>query len=221
MAMDYRKAFETLFESLKDNPRIAISNIQLQPGLSAIELAEISDKHKVVIPTPLAKFYQQLNGAHLEWEVRREVDIEPLTHVMPDALWGSFRIHGLDTLLTGSAEYPLWEGLLWFDKPELGPQIQLKKLRPFDLYAEDDSECACFFVNEGRLTTTIFLHSIEDGIRPLSIDLESYIQMLIAAKGFYGWQSAHVDPDSRAFDRLHHFLPQLFPDADLSLFQKL
>jgi hypothetical protein len=212
------KQFETLFRSLADNPQIITTNMHQQRGLSLDELTAISNKYEVDIPSPVAKFYRQMDGASLEWEVRRETTIKPLTKVLPDALWGSFLIHDLDTLLGGSDDYPLWEGLLWFDDPELGPQNEHKRLRPFDFFAEDDTECGCLFVNHGKLTTTVYLHSVEDGIRPLSIDLQTYIDLLIASRGFYGWQTAYFDRSSRNYERLMHFVPQVFPDADLSQF---
>lgn len=209
-------SLENLFREIRRHEGIKAGDYWFYPGLTTPEIEVISATYQIALPDSVISFYRQINGAILSWRSAASQTLQPIAPAFPDAVGGNFKLLDLKTVLGGPAEAPDWKDNLWFDFMDGETRASRQKLRPFDYFA--DESCACFVVEGGKLQEYLLLFHGEDGARPLGLNCHDYFRLLLLAKAFYGWQRAFLEPEGDAAYVLRHYLPQLFPAFDFSVF---
>jgi hypothetical protein len=111
-----------------------------------------------------------------------------------------------------------WSEIVWFEDSMEDEELEERQmLRPFDFYAFDDGAFAGFRLEEKGLGDSLVHASLDDDeVIDLRLNVEEYMERLMAARGFLEWARALAYPASRVQERLLHYIPQLFPEADLT-----
>lgn len=188
-----------------------ITHSRFQPAARVTEVESAATEYGVTIDESIYEYYHLVHTASVEWEIKSESGILPVG-------WGRFHIYDLRTVLSGYGQLTKWKGFLWFDWMDEGQQQELSQYRVFDLFNRDESECACLRIDENKhITDTLYLYSLDDGMQPMNMDIKSYIDFLVRAKAWYGWQYAAIDPEGYRAHQLRRHFNKVFPDAELPI----
>lgn len=184
---------DNFINELRENTNLIVANTQTSSPLNNKEKGIV----KGVIPSNTFDFHQEMNGLIIEWKSREET---------PDVK-GLVKILSLEEILRD------WEGVIYFD---FAPnEDRMKNFYPIDFFVAE--ACTGAFLNEANQEDrTLYLHSLGGELTALKLDINGYIQMMVASKGFLYWQYAvreilekEENPQSQRFKE---WIPQLFPD---------
>ncbi|MGD1715692.1 SMI1/KNR4 family protein [Dapis sp. BLCC M172] len=190
--------------SLKNNSAIDVYLYNFNPPATKEELNEAQSKFNLT--SAMIDFYSEANGITIEWE--KEVPEGGL-------------IAGMIDLLPIQEVFRDWKDNIYFDEND-----PCKALHPIDYFI--GNACAGLYL-DGSDNPEIYYYYRGRRIRPLGVDFEGYLQLLLKSRGFWYWQLAIAGPEdidpsatmSREERNFREIMPQLFPDFNQSDFQRL
>jgi len=186
---DIIKAF---MDELRGNPRIALKNLTTPLPLSK------KSKQKVQADNPdgIFDFHGEMDGLAIEWQGKRIKTAD---------------VKGSINILPSQEVLKDWKGIVYFDfTPGDG---RIKHFHPIDFFI--DEACAGAFLGEpGKLDPSLYLFNFEGEPVNLRMDMQAYVRMAVAAKGFLYWQYAILDilegRENPASQRFKEWMPKLF-----------
>jgi len=199
--------FHSMVAALKNNAVINVVTCEFNSPATEEELNEARSKFKI---TPaMVEFYSQVNGINILWERREEKEIT-----------GGGLAAGYINLLPVQEVFGDWKDIIYFDEDDPG-----KPLHPLDFFISN--ACAALYL-DGLDNPEVYYYYRGEKMRPLGVDFEGYLQLLIKARGFWYWHLAIVKPEDVNPDALmsieernfREIMPQLFPDFRSSDFKR-
>lgn len=199
---------ESMVDALKENPAIDLITCEFYSSATEEELNQAQNKFKL---TPaMIDFYNQVNGINIVWYRIGETEIP-----------GGGLAAGYINLLPVQEVFGDWKDIIYF-----GDNDPCKPLHPVDFFI--GNACAALYLNASD-NPEIYYYYRGEKMRPLGVDFEGYLQLLLKSRGFWYWHLAiagpeDVDPSApmpREERNFREIMPQLFPDFDPSDFQRL
>jgi len=198
-----------MVEALSNNPAIN-SDIDylFNPPATEEELNAVRSKFNL---TPaIIDFYSEANGLAIYWDRADEVDIP-----------GGGVAAGYINLLPVQEVFKDWKNIIYFSEDD-----PCKPLHPIDFFISN--ACAALYL-DGSDNPPVYYYYRGERMRPLGVDFEGYLQLLLKSRGFWYWPLAiagpeEVDPAAPIPTEERNFreiMPQFFPDFDPSDFQRL
>jgi hypothetical protein len=195
---------KTFLESLKTNPKTRV--VKAEIGTEPVNIADIEYvRGRGTVHESLLIFYEQINGLLIQWEADKADDEDMV---------------GRTKILTFNNAITNWEGVVFFnDTPE---GSLLRRFFLIDFFVD---EAAVGFFATSEKKPNLFLYQFEGEPFNLKLDINGYIIMLIAAKGFRYWQlviksiiTGNENSISLKFKKL---MPDLFPGFSFTEFEGL
>ena len=193
MDNDFLDLVTNLEDELESNPKIVVTDFQTPLALNKKE-KEVSKK---VTPSVIFSFHQNLNGLSIGWKPKKKQN--------PDVK-GSVKVLSLNEILQD------WKDVVYFNfTPE---QERIRNFHPIDFFV--DEACVGAFLNESsKQDVSLYLYSFEGEPTNLNLDINGYIQMMVASKGFLYWQYTVVEilesQENPVSQRFKEWMPKLFP----------
>ncbi len=191
-----RESVRGLEDELQAHPAITLQRMTVGLPLDKRQKEQVKD----VKPQSVFALHQQLNELEIAWEPKDASDPNVLgaTHILPVK----------DVLKD-------WPGVVYFDFTP--PDARIRRFHPVDFFV--DEACVGAFLNEpGRDDPAMYFYQFEGDPASLELNMEGYVAMLLASKGFLYWQYAileiiqqHENPMSRRFKE---WMPRLFARFD-------
>jgi hypothetical protein len=202
--------FRAMVDELRNNPFINTTEIdcEINPPATEAEINAVQIKFKL---TPaMMDFYLHANGIRIYWERKEEVEVP-----------GGGLAAGYIDLLPVQEVFKDWEDIIYFDEED-----PCKPLHPIDFFI--GNACAALYL-DGSDNPEVYYYYRGERMRPLGVDFEGYLQLLLKSRGFWYWPlaiagSEDVDPSapmSREERNFREIMPQLFPNFDPADFQRL
>ncbi|MBD2136529.1 SMI1/KNR4 family protein [Anabaena sp. FACHB-1237] len=200
--------FHSMVASLKNNPAIDVYLCNFNSPATEEELKEAQSKFNL---TPaMIDFYNEANGISIQWEKLGEKEVP-----------GGGLIAGMIDLLPVQEVFRDWKDNIYFEEDD-----PCKPLHPLDYFI--GNACAALYL-DGSDNPEVYYYYRGERMRPLGVDFEGYIQLLLKSRGFWYWPLAIAGsedanpsaPMSREERNFREIMPQLFPDFDASDFQRL
>lgn len=151
---------------------------QVSPSFFEVVKQKKGAKVPAYLPEKLRQFYSEIGQCNFEWE-----------HVeFPDTPW----ISGSVKILPLSEVDRTWEGVVWFAQaPVLPEYLQTqwtthgnRHFKIFDFFL--DETVVGFY--DDRSDDCLYLYYMQGEPVSLQLDIEGYIDMMVASLGFVGWQ---------------------------------
>lgn len=202
------KQFHSMVADLKKNSAIDVYLCQFNPPATKDELNEARIKFNL---TPaMIDFYSEANGISIQWEKREGKEL-------PDGCV----IAGMIDLLPVQEVFSDWKDNIYFDEDD-----PCKPLHPIDYFI--GNACAGLYL-DGSDSPEVYYYYRGEKPRPLGVDFEGYLQLLLKSRGFWYWPLAIAGPEDddpsapmpREERNFREIMPQLFPDFNQSDFQRL
>jgi len=156
-------------------------------------------------PTVL-DFYEIANGIEVKWHPTNPALLER-------DIVGRIKVNSFSQTVRD------WSGVVFFEHhPADSPQ---RKFFPMDFFAD---EAAAGFCTKEGWRKMIYLYKFEGDLIPLHVTLESYLSLMLQAKGCYYWQYLILEmlqqEENEMSVRIKQYLPSLFPDFSFAMFEK-
>jgi hypothetical protein len=120
---------------------------------------------------------------------------------------GTANILSIDGIIESTADY----AHLVDEEPSFGNFHIVDLVRP---------EIVIGIFSGDYATNSLYLEESDGIAQYLGLDMEGYIKMLIATKGFYCWQFALLDyksgKEGHSLKQLKEHLPRLFPEVNIN-----
>ncbi len=201
--------FHSMVDGLSNNPaiNIDIDNCVFNPPATEEELNAARSNFN--LNPAMMDFYCQANGIQIYWERKEEVDIR-----------GGGLAAGYIDLLPVQEVFKDWENIIYF-----GEDDPCKPLHPIDFFISN--ACAALYL-DGSDNPEVYYYYRGERMRPLGVDFEGYLELLLKSRGFWYWHLAiagpeDVNPNAPIPTEERNFreiMPQLFPDFNQSDFQR-
>ncbi|MFN6525458.1 SMI1/KNR4 family protein [Nostoc sp. ChiSLP03a] len=202
--------FHLMVDYLRNNQaiNIDIDSCEFNPPATKEELNAAQIKFKL---TPaMIDFYSKANGINIFWERAEQVEIA-----------GGGLAAGYIDLLPVQEVFKDWKNIIYFDEND-----PCKPLHPIDFFI--GNACAALYLN-GSDNPEVYYYYRGEKMRPLGVDFEGYLELLLKSRGFWYWHlaiagSEDVNSDAPITTEERNFrkiMPQLFADFDGSDFQRL
>ena len=218
--------FNVFSRQLSQNPLIITIAFDFKSGkgLKKEEINNYEETQKIVFPIKLKEIFKSCNGIQIKWKIANGEE-EKIPDLENSAYNSSVRLLQMEEIL-GGWKGEGWKNDIWFEGNDYSGKKQIvKDLRPFDYYDGDDSGCACFLYQGGKLIDNVYTNSVEDGVHDLRINFEQYIDLMLMCYGVSGWQTALHTPEPKKTDYYHarrmkilKNLHVLVPDFDFENF---
>jgi hypothetical protein len=196
MAYELRNSVRKLEEELQAHPAITLQKMTVGLPLNKRQKEDV----KSVKPQSAFALHQELNELEIAWEPKDagDPDVQGDAHILP-----------VKEVLKD------WPGVVYFDFTPADARIRF--FHPVDFFV--DEACVGAFLNEAdREDPAMYLYRFEGDATPLDLNMEGYVKMLLASKGFLYWQYAILEiinqkenPMSRRFKE---WMPRLFSGFD-------
>ncbi|GAB2577909.1 hypothetical protein [Spirosoma areae] len=197
---DFKATLTNLGRELFRTPNLLPDFVEVIP----IEKKKVSDPDRV--KGALAAFYTQLNGFNLRWshsDFSGRVDISGNAKILP--------------LPEVEAD---WKEVLWFDHTPTDDPI--RQFRILDFFV--DEACVGFYEKD-KDEQYLYFYDFDDKPVNLYVNMEGYVQLLCAARGFRYWQLVIISflekKDNPEADTFNEFMPQIFSGFSLNGFRAL
>ena len=113
-----------------------------------------------------------------------------------------------------------WNGVVFFDNQPNDAVI--RDFYPLDFFAD---EAAVGFCTREGWRNILYLYQFDGDLIPLHVNFQSYLQLMLQAKGCIYWQYLIIElvkkEENEVSARIKKYLPGLFSDFSFSLFEKL
>jgi len=145
-------------------------------------------------PVNLKKFYQTLDWFKIFWETNEEI------------IDGS-KIYGYINILPSAEVLHDWKGVVYFD----GDPADRANFKIVDFFL--DEVCVGYYHDE-RKSDAMYIFNFEGEPEPLGVNFAGYLELLLMARGFNGWQRVlqNLNGESVHQSDFKIYMPQLFPD---------
>lgn len=194
MSEIYWSLIKEFMDELKVNSSISIKNIKTPLPLNKRE----KEKIKSVSPNDIFELHNEMNGLNIEWEANnvKEPDIQ-----------GSIKILSVQEILQD------WKGTVYFNFTSDDDRI--KNFHPIDFFI--DEACVGAFMNETEnKDSSLYLFSFEGKPFNLNLNINGYVQMMVASRGFLYWQYVLIEilegKENPVSKRFKEWMPKLFPN---------
>ena len=219
---NYIEKFKELVQVLKLHPSIVLDD---EPIYHTLEREDIIDFLKFYdvreIPENLLSFYRQLDGFKLRWHYAPQ-GVEDIQKRENDNDFATVR---------GEITIPFMGSMLAYDEflddwglsmlPE--EAADLVNFRCIDDNGNNDWIQVGFIIEDKIIKDELYyLQSGDEGFCALECTFDQYIEALIQAKGFVGWQKTFASRTSeflRNRSDLFFYMHQLFPNEKLESFK--
>jgi hypothetical protein len=200
--------FHSMVASLKNNSAIDVYECNFNSPATEEELN--SARSKFNLTPAMIQFYSEANGISIQWE-----------KLINKELSGGGLIAGMIDLLPVQEVFRDWKDNIYFEEDD-----PCKPLHPIDYFI--GNACAGLYL-DGSDNPEVYYYYRGEKMRPLGVDFEGYLQLLLKSRGFWYWPLAiagpeEVDPSTsmpREERNFREIMPQLFPDFNPSDFQRL
>ena len=157
-------------------------------------------------PPSIQSFYKKLSSFELAWKSNQFNDQLSLT--------------GCAKILPVQEVDSDWKEVLWFDHTPADDPI--RNFRILDFFV--DEACVGFY-EKGKGAPNLYFYDFEEQPVDLQVDMEGYIQLLCAARGFRYWPLVLVSflekKEITEAETFKTYMPQLFPDFSFDAFKTL
>lgn len=158
------------------------------------------------IEASVLDFYVIANGIEVKWgpvdpdlkgsDIVGRIKVNPFSQVVKD-----------------------WSGVVFFDNdPADSPR---RKFFPLDFFAD---EAAVGFSTMEGWRNMVYLYKFEGDLIPLYVNFESYLSLMVQARGCYYWQYLILEilekQENVMSGRIKQYLPRLFQGFSFDAFQK-
>lgn len=200
--------FRFMLTELKNRSDINVNIGQFHPPATEEEISKACRKFNL---TPaMIDFYGQANGLKIQWERKKDKKLPT----------GGLAA-GYINLLSLQEIFSDWKNIIYFDETD-----PCKPLHPLDFFIEE--ACAALYV-DGSDNPQVYYYAHGEKMSSLAVDFEGYLKLLLKSRGFWYWHKAIAQPEyfnpyvpmSVEERNFREIMPQLFPDFDVSDFQRL
>lgn len=199
--------FRQMVADLENNSAIDVVTCRFNAPATKEELDAAQSKFNL---TPaMVDFYRYANGIEIQWERQGEKEL-------PDGGLAA----GYINLLPVQEVFRDWKDIIYFDKND-----NFQPLHPLDFFIEE--ACVALYL-DGSDNPEVYYHYCGEEMSPLGVDFEGYLHLLLKSRGFWYWQKAIATAEyenpyvsvSVEESNFTTIMPQLFPDFNLSDFQR-
>lgn len=200
------RSMEEFKAELGNNKLVQMEKFELMRIPAAGSLISIQRELQRIEPTVL-DFYELVNGLEVIWKPANKEKLN-------EEMTGSIKIHSFSETVKD------WSGTVFFDN-EPGDSA-LRKFFPLDFFA--DEAAAGFCTMEGW-RNMIYLYRFDGELQPLQINFESYLRLMLVAKGCFYWQYLLIalleKNENEVSSRIKNHLPDIFPEFSFNEFESL
>ena len=188
----YWGLIKDFMDELRANSNIVIKNITTPQPMTKKEREYV----KTVNPSDIFDFHSEMNGLNVEWKGKKVKNAD---------IKGSIKILSAQQVLQD------WKGIVYFDfTPD---DDRIKNFHPIDFFI--DEACVGVFLNESeKKDSSLYLFSFEGEPVNLNMNINAYLEMAIASKGFLYWQYAVIEilegKENPVSNRFKEWMPKLF-----------
>jgi hypothetical protein len=197
-----------------------LDRAKLEKGFSVKKIQTIAKANSLHLPDQLVVFYNQVSQVEIYWSLQDDRGIIYRDPDYPNTVAGRIRILSLETMLEGFNKSMGWKEIIWFDFMDDMQKQELQMIRPFDYYYPDYASCSAFVITHNHIKDNLALYSNKIGLFSMNISLDKYLELLFQTKGYLFWQDAWVFRKGMDCINLKHYLPQLFTNVNLLLFEE-
>jgi hypothetical protein len=180
----------------------------IAPGKIKEEISSLLASTKLVIDEEIIKFYEQIACLQIDWEFNPNSEAALTLNSLEeeDSIAGKANIVTLEELI---AEY---------ERKVSDPSSASTEIQYICFDAASNEMEVCLRVEKKSIANKLYLRSAYfKEVIDLKMGILKYINLLFHTKGFEYWQYAYIYRDSEAYEKLVHYVPQLFPDTLFSL----
>jgi hypothetical protein len=198
--------FQSMANALKNNPAIDVIICEFNSPAVEEELNEARSKFN--LPPAMVDFYSQANGIKILWESQEQQENT-----------SGELASGYINLLPVQEVFKDWKDIIYFSEDD-----PCKLLHPIDFFT--GNACAAIYL-DGSAKAKVYCYYRGREMRPLGVDFEGYLGLLLKSRGFQYWylaiaklenvnSSSSMSVEERNFREI---MPQLFSDFNQSDFQ--
>ena len=181
---NYQQLFTELINHLRSMVEIEVTVALLMPPVTENELDEIEQDFEIALNEDIRTFYKQVGGVSISWEFK---DSMSLPNNEKYIVHGNINILPVHDVFWGKNDLG-WHDILWFENMDVKFRKKLMSLRPFEMFDKEDTGCVCFCIEKKRVRKGLFLYSVDNSLLDINIDLNIYLDLLIASSGIFRWQ---------------------------------
>ena len=213
----YRKLLSDLVSDLEANKAVKVTEAYLAEGLSSAAIADLEKSFGVRLARNLKRFYRQVNGVTIRWELQpKQIEIQVRYRYTdkPHLLFGVSALSSLEEMLGETKR--LQEVMLGqFEDPDIREDVEA--FRWFDKNV--DEALAGFLCEDGRIDDRVYFMLQGDGVYGMNARLEEYLAALRQSRAFIWWQKSYAfRPAGFGNADMYYYIPQLFPGERFSAF---
>ncbi len=201
-------SIDKLLESINSSSLITVEKLSFGNKPTNKELIEFVLKNFNLKLSEIAStIYNNISSLKLKWKCNLlENDFIKKYDNDDEQIYGEINIQPIEVMIHFDEKLKSehWTGN--FEKEELK---DLENFRSFDIH--DEFIRMGFFIINGELSEDLyFIESGNTGFSKAPFSFEEYFQMLIKYKGFLGWQYNILYKDTDDFERMEHYISQIF-----------
>lgn len=202
--------FHSMIDSLRSNRAINIDTDMYEFNPPATDEELNAARSKFNLTPAMINFYSEANGFNIYWERVEQVEIYE----------GGYAA-GYINILPVQEVFKDWKNIIYFSEDD-----PCKPLHPIDFFI--GNACAALYL-DGSDNPEVYYYYRGEKMRPLGVDFEGYLKLLLKSRGFWYWHLAiagpeHINPAepmSVEEKNFREIMPQLFPDFSASDFKRL
>lgn len=212
---EYAFELRAMVRELEEDDRIAEVDAEIGSPVANFTVETMEHGLGQTIPRFVKRLYHVADGVRIEWTLEDGDEVRP---------GGGIHLYDFATV------FDSWLHELWSGDPELDEETSefLWSLRGFDGAPEPEGDrwtVVCVEENDYP-TFDLFIHDrTTHQSHLLSVDFETYLEMLLETRGTYGWVHALADfegaPPAYVQRWRRHFretMHEVFPEVDLDPF---
>ena len=215
--MNFQKNIEQIITDLEQNGYVTILKKDYRKNFDGDkeEIIEYFKEFGLSTNDSLLEFYSQVDLFELEWHI--DIENKGLVPYSEDEklVTGIISILPYHQMIEGKSSSH-WEDIIWYEDEDVSLKNELKKLKPFDYFYSDNSNCVCCYLRNNKLEDRLMLFGNEKGINPFPLSLNEYIKALTITRGFHFWHDALLSKDNVNRDIYNHYMPQIFENYSLN-----
>ena len=215
------KLFDTLGEELDEYSLLKAPKTDIYPQRTPANIDLVVAKSKLNIAEELIAFYKEISSIQFTWNLKKDAITGKVELIeIDDYVCGSINILKFESMIFGPSPEG-WTPSIWHSDMSPEEIAEHKPFRPFDF--ADSRIAAGFMVENGEIKDKVYLYYLADRsseIFDMEMNLAEYLHLLHKTRGFLGWQVAWIFRNGYEYDFMMHYFPQIFPEVDISEFEK-
>ena len=200
------KKLKTLRKQIANKDNFIAPIISWNKGLRVSALEKAQKNSSFTIPDHILKIYAEFNGLTIDWRINDPKNTR-------QTILGTSNIPRLDYLFKNK-QITIFKGgrsQMGHYWPDHASAEEVERFKNF--YVFDNLKTGEFIlvqVKDNQVHPSLFYYSYPDTFLELKIDVETYVETLIAMKGIYGWQSVFLPKEKQS---------EIFPPISTTLAQ--